>query len=168
MTFKHRLVTAGDQARGVSAKIGEFDDQTSKSGTRPSRLIRPDGQILKKLIDNGFGRASKTLAEGSEGGQREGMLHFEHFAKKRVLACEVIIQCSLGNGGRRRDFVHAHARETLATEQAVGRIQDGLTSGRRGSRHLFSRWENVYRLVYLQQYASRLECDGRDPQSEAG
>ena len=89
MTFKHRLVTAGDQARGVSAKIGEFDDQTSKSGTRPSRLIRPDGQILKKLIDNGFGRASKTLAEGSEGGQREGMLHFEHFAKKRVLACEV-------------------------------------------------------------------------------
>jgi len=43
MTFEHCLVTARDQASGVSTEIGKLDDKASKSRTGPSRLVRPDG-----------------------------------------------------------------------------------------------------------------------------
>src|SRR6266849_2839884 len=94
MTFEHCLVTARDQAGGVSAEIGKLDDKASKSRACPSRRVRPDGEILEKLIDDALGRAGET----------------------QVLACKVIVQRPLRDGSECRDLIHAHAHESLATE----------------------------------------------------
>ena len=116
MTFEHRLVTARDQASGVSTQIGKLDDKARKPRTRPSRLVRPDGEILEKVVDDALGRADETFAKRAEGRKSQSMLRFEHFGKKQVLACKVIVQRPLRDGGGCRDLIHAHPHESLATE----------------------------------------------------
>src|SRR5260370_2433055 len=59
MTFEHRLVTARDQASGVSTEIGKLDDKARKSGTGPSRLVRPDRQIFEQLVNDGLRRTGE-------------------------------------------------------------------------------------------------------------
>src|SRR4029453_10891044 len=136
MTFKHRLVTARDQARGVSTEIGKLDDKPGKSRTGPSRRIRPDGEIVKKLVDDALGRAGEAFAKCAEGRKSQSMLRFEHFGEKQVLACKMIVQRPLRDGSGCRDLIHAHTHESLAAEQTVGGIENGLACRRRGSRHL--------------------------------
>src|SRR5260370_42412126 len=116
MTFQHCLVTTGDQAGGVSTEIGKLDDKASKSRPCPSRLVRPDGEILEKVVDDALGRAGETFAKRAEGRKSQSMLRFEHFGEKQILACKVIVQRPLRDGGRPRDLIHAHADESLSAE----------------------------------------------------
>src|SRR6266567_7462128 len=116
MTFEHCLVASRDQARWLSTEIGKLDDKASKSRTCPSRLVRPDCEILEKLIDDALRRAGETFAKGAEGRKGQSMLRFEHFGEKQVLARKVIVQRPLGDGGGCRDLIHAHAHESLAAE----------------------------------------------------
>jgi len=89
MTFEHCLVTARDQARRVSPEIGKLDDQAGKPRTCPSRLVRPDREILEKSIDDALGRAGKTFAKRAEGRESQSMLRLEHFGEKQILACKL-------------------------------------------------------------------------------
>src|SRR5258705_1945665 len=106
VTFEHCLVTARDQARGVPTEIGKLDDKASKSRTCPSRLVRPDGEIAKKSVDDALGRAGETFAKRAEGRKSQSMLRFEHFREKQILARKVIVQRTLRDGSGCRDLIH--------------------------------------------------------------
>ena len=93
--------------RGMSREIGKLNNETRKAGARPAWLIGPHREIPEQRIDHRLGAPGELVTEGTEGGERQAMLRFEHGGEQDVFALEVIVQRALGDLRRGRDLVHA-------------------------------------------------------------